>query len=264
MIGNPLLKSQKTISYEVGLWLQLTREMDFEVAVYYRDIYDLLSSKQIYTYSQIRYGLYDNKDYGNVRGIELKYQFRTGFFTVNANYSLQYTRGVADTPEAAFNRAGQDQDPVNVLIPLEWDQRHTLNVLAGYTTPQFGFSLLAVYSSGRPYSWEPITESPLRLINLLPNNENRPSRFTVDLQGHYNLFSFSNVDVKLTILVYNLLDRLNENSVNSTTGRAYTGIIRPIDEQTYKSDFSEYSDTLENPAMYSAPRSIKLGLGFNF
>ena len=38
-LGNPNLKAQKTISYEVGLWLQLTREMDFEVAVYYRDIY---------------------------------------------------------------------------------------------------------------------------------------------------------------------------------------------------------------------------------
>ena len=264
MIGNPLLKSQKTISYEVGLWLQLTQEMDFEVAVYYRDIYDLLSSKIIYTYSQIRYGLYDNKDYGSARGLELQYQYRSGYFTVNANYSLQYTRGVADTPEAAFNRAGQDQDPVNVLIPLEWDQRHTLNILAGYTTPKFGLSLFAAFFSGRPYSWQPITESPLALLNLLPNNETRPSRFTVDLQSHYNLFSISNVDVRLTLLVYNLFDHLNENIVNATTGRAYTGIIRPIDEITYKSDFSELNDTLQNPGMYSAPRSIQLGLGFTF
>ena len=43
VVGNPLLKPQKTISYEVGLWLQLTPEMNFEVAVFYRDIYDLLS-----------------------------------------------------------------------------------------------------------------------------------------------------------------------------------------------------------------------------
>lgn len=264
MMGNPLLKPQKTISYEVGLWLQLTREMDFEVAVFYRDIYDLLSSKMIYTYSQIRFGLFDNKDYGNVRGLELQYQYRLGHFSVNANYTLQYTRGVADSPEFAFNRAGQDQDPVNKLIPLEWDQRHTLNMLAAYNTRRFGASILGTYNSGRPYSWVPITESPLALINLLPNNQVRPSTFSVDLQAYYNLFTVNNVDVRLTLLAYNIFDRLNENWVNSTTGRAYTGIVRPIDEETYRSDFTEYNDINQNPAMFAAPRSIKLGLGFKF
>lgn len=263
-VGNPLLKSQKTIQYEVGLWQQLTAGMDFEVAVFYRDIYDLLSSKIIYTYSQIRYGLFDNKDYGNARGLELKYNLRLGNFAVNANYTLQYTRGVADSPEFAFNRAGQDKDPVNKLIALSWDQRHTLNVSAGYNTRKYSATVLCYYNSGMPYSWQPITESPLALINLLPNNQYRPSRFSVDLQAYYNLFSIGSINVKLTLLTYNLLDRLNENGVNSTTGRAYTGIVRPIDIETYRSDFTEYDDILQNPAMYGAPRSIKLGLGFKF
>lgn len=263
-LGNPLLKSQKTISYETGLWLLLTDAMDVEVAVFYRDIYDLLSSRMNYTYSQIRYGLYDNKDYGNVRGLELQYHYRYGGFSVNANYTLQYTRGVADSPDFAFNRAGQDKDPVNKLIPLEWDQRHTLNVMVGYNTERYGASLLGTYNSGMAYSWSPITESPLALINLLPNNQYRPSKFTVDLQAFYNLLTVGNVDVKLTLLAYNIFDRLNENWVNSTTGRAYTAIIRPVDLLTYRSDFSEYEDVVQNPAMFAAPRSIKIGLGFEF
>ncbi|MCD6206281.1 MAG: TonB-dependent receptor [Candidatus Marinimicrobia bacterium] len=264
MMGNPLLKPQKTVSYETGLWLQLSQSMDFEVAVFYRDIYDLLSSRINYTYSQIRYGLYDNKDYGNVRGIEFKYSYTSGGFTLDANYSLQYTRGVADSPEYAFNRAGQDQDPVNKLIPLGWDQRHTFNLIAGYNTKKYGASLLCTYSSGMPYSWRPITESPLALINLLPNNERRPSKFNVDLQAHYNVMTVGKVKVKFTALVYNLLDRLNEQWVNSTTGRAYTAIIRPIDIETYRSNFSEYKDIIQNPSAYSAPRSVKLGLSFQF
>jgi outer membrane receptor protein involved in Fe transport len=264
LIGNPLLKPQKTISYEVGLWLQLTREMDFEVAVFYRDIYDLLSSRIVYTYSQIRYGLFDNKDYGNVRGLEIQYQARFGKFSVNTNYTLQYTRGVADSPEYAFNRAGQDQDPVNKLIPLEWDQRHTLNIITSYSAQKYALSFLGTYSSGRPYSWVPITESPLALLNLLPNNEVRPSKFTLDLRAHYNLIKLRGVDIKLTLLAYNILDLLNENNVNSTTGRAYTGIVRPIDEETYRSDFSEFIDIYQNPDMFAVPRSIKLGLGFQF
>ena len=263
-VGNPLLKAQKTIQYEVGLWLQLNREMDFEVAVFYRDIYDLLSSRIIYTYSQIRYGLYDNKDYGNARGLELKYQAKWDFFTINANYTLQYTRGVADTPEFAFNRAGQDQDPVNTLIPLNWDQRHTFNLTAGYNTPKFGATFLFFYDSGRPYSWQPITESPLARLNLFPNNEVRPTQFRVDLNGYYNLFKISNFDVRLTLLAYNIFDALNEVSVNNQTGRAYTGIIRPVDRNSHKSNFSEVEDVYQNPAMFSAPRSIRLGLGVLF
>jgi len=104
----------------------------------------------------------------------------------------------------------------------------------------------------------------LALLNLLPNNQYRPAKFSLDLQAHYNLFTIGNVDVKLTLLAYNILDRLNENSVNSTTGRAYTGIVRPVDILTYRSDFSEYKDVIQNPAMFAAPRSIKIGLGFKF
>ena len=263
-VGNPLLEPQKTISYETGLWLQLTQNMNFEVAVFYRDIYELLSSRINYTYSQIRYGLFDNKDYGNVRGLEFKYSALFGGFSLNANYSLQYTRGVADSPELAFSRAGNDQDPVNKLIPLGWDQRHTLNIVAGYNTENFGSSVLCKYSSGMPYSWTPITESPLAMINLLPNNERRPSKFNVDLQAYYNLMTIGGVKMKVTLLTYNLLDRLNENWVNSQTGRAYTAIIRPIDESVYRSNFSELEDVVQNPSMYSAPRSVKLGLVFQF
>jgi len=264
MVGNPLLKPQKTISYETGLWLQLTNNMNLEVAVFYRDVYELLSSRVVYTYSQIRYGLFDNKDYGNVRGIEFKYNVFSGNFTLDANYSLQYTRGVADNPEFAFSRAGSDMDPVNKLIPLGWDQRHTINLVAGYNTEKYGGSVLCNFSSGMPYSWSPITESPLRLINLLPNNERRPSKFNVDLQAYYNLMTIGGVKVRFTMLVYNLLDRLNENWVNATTGRAYTAIIRPIDIDSYRSNFSEYEEISKNPAMYSSPRSIKLGLSFQF
>ncbi|NQT26150.1 TonB-dependent receptor [candidate division KSB1 bacterium] len=263
-LGNPLLKSQKTIQYEIGLWQQLTNEMDLEIAVFYRDIYDLLSSKMVYTYSQIRYGLYDNKDYANARGLELKYQVRLGKFSMNTNYTFQYARGVADSPDFAFNRAGEDRDPVNKLISMEWDQRHTVSIMAGYNTQGYGASLLGAYHSGMPYSWQPITESPLALINLLPNNQYRPTKFNVDLQAYYKLFNIGNVEARITLLAYNIFDRLNENVVNSTTGRAYTGIIRPIDDLTHRSDFSEYVDTVQNPGMFAEPRSIKVGLGFKF
>ena len=70
--------------------------------------------------------------------------------------------------------------------------------------------------------------------------------------------------LKLTLLVYNLFDSLIENSVNSETGRAYTEIIQETDLNGYRSTFSTYDDTYQNPDMYGAPRQIKLGLGGAF
>ena len=62
IMGNPQLNAEKTITYEVGLWQKLNRLMSLEVNVYYRDIYELLSTKVITTYNTIKYGFYTNKD----------------------------------------------------------------------------------------------------------------------------------------------------------------------------------------------------------
>ncbi|MBN1997673.1 TonB-dependent receptor, partial [candidate division KSB1 bacterium] len=71
--GNPQLNPEKTVKYEVGLWQELMKDMGLEVTLFYQDIYDLLSMRVISTYNQIQYGLYTNKDYGNSKGLEVKY-----------------------------------------------------------------------------------------------------------------------------------------------------------------------------------------------
>jgi hypothetical protein len=64
--------------------------------------------------------------------------------------------------------------------------------------------------------------------------------------------------------VYNLFDRLNENSVEGQTGRAYTAIIKDTDLANHRSNFNDYYDQIQNPSMFSAPRQIKAGLGIIF
>ena len=60
--GNPQLNAQKTVQYELGLWQELMPDMGVEVALFYRDIYDLLSMEVRYTYNQQIYGLFTNLD----------------------------------------------------------------------------------------------------------------------------------------------------------------------------------------------------------
>jgi outer membrane receptor protein involved in Fe transport len=263
-MGNPQLKAEKTVSYEIGLWQELMDGMGLEVALFYRDIYDLLSAKIITTYNQIEYGLYSNIDYGNAKGLELKYDFIMGRFSSFINYTLQFTRGNADNPTQTFDRAGNSMDPIPRMIPMSWDQRHTFNLTVGYNGPGYGMTLTGYYNSGSPYTWTPIEQSRLAKINLYPNNAWRPSRVSVDLAGYYDLPLIWGTRARINLNIYNLFDTLNEYWVNSYTGRAYTDIIQEVDLAGHRSDFNEYIDIVQNPSMYSAPRLIKLGFELMF
>ena len=263
-MGNVLLDPEKTITYEIGLWQELTRGLNLDVALFYRDIYNLLSTKIISTYNQIEYGLYTNKDYGNARGLEVKLDLGYGAVKSMVNYTLQYTRGNADYPTQTFDRAGNNMDPVNRFIPMSWDQRHTLNGTIMFFGKNYGGTVIAYYNSGSPYTFSPQSESVLSRINLYPNNDYKPATSTVDATLYYNFKLMERLQGRIDLTIYNLLDRLNENWVDGQTGRAYTAIIKNTDLAGHRSDFNNYEDRIKNPSMYSAPRMVKLAVGIQF
>jgi len=263
-MGNPQLQTQKTVQYEVGLWQELIKGMGIEVNLFYRDIYDLLSMMVISTYNQIEYGLYTNKDYGNVKGLEIKYDVRMGPISAFVNYTLQYTRGNADNPTQTFTRAGDSMDPISRLIPMSWDQRHTLSASVNYAKKNYSASITSYYDDGTPYTWAPIAESRLARVNLYPNNAKKPAKFSVDFYGFYDFNLSNRYKLRASVYVENLFDRKNELWVNSNTGRANEAIIRPVALASHRSLFNSYEDRIINPASISAPRYVKFGLGIIF
>jgi outer membrane receptor protein involved in Fe transport len=264
LMGNAQLKAEKTVQYEIGLWQEVVTNLGIEVSVYYRDIYDLLSTKIISTYNQIEYGLYTNKDYGNIKGLELKMDYTYKDLYADLNYTLQYTRGNADNPQQTYTRAGDSMDPIPTLIPMSWDQRHTLNFTVGYNTFDYGVNVTTYINSGFPYTWEPSTENRLADINLYPNNSVMQPAFQVDLRAFWNFYTIDAFSAQLMLNIYNVFDTLNESWVNNQTGRAYTAIVRESDLTSHHSDFNTFADTYQNPSMYQAPREIKLGLRVMF
>jgi outer membrane receptor protein involved in Fe transport len=263
-MGNTQLKAEKTVQYEIGLWQQLMQGMGLDVTLYYRDIYNLLSTSVVTTYNQIRYGLYTNKDYGNARGIEVTWDYNRGVFFSNVNFTVQYTRGNADNPLETFTRAGDSMDPIKRLIPMPWDQRFTLNATAGASVGRFNAALTGYFNSGTPYTYTPLSYSPLSLINLYPNNATQPSTFSVDLSASYNLPLRGRHSIRFQLNVYNLLDRLNANWVYGTTGQPYTRIVTTSELAGHRSDFNDFYDRVEDPSMYAWPRAVKLTVGYNF
>ena len=263
-MGNALLFPQKTVQYEIGLWQEVMDGLGFEVALYYRDIYDLLSTKIVSTYNQIEYGLYTNKDYGNARGLEIKLDYNYNGFYSNLNYTLSYTKGNADNPSQTFTRAGSSMDPIKKFIPMSWDQRHTFNLTVGYSRQNYGSTLTGFYNSGKPYSFSPLLESSLYNVNLYMNNDYMPSGYKIDYTGFYRFTIYGKHKAKISLSIYNLLDRLNSVWVYGDTGQPYTTIIRNGSIQAHHSDFNEYEDRIENPTAYSTPREIKLSFGIEF
>jgi len=264
VMGNPNLSAEKTVKYEIGVWQKINRNVSFDVNLYYKDIYDLLSTEIITTFNNVKYGLYTNKDYGNVRGLELKLDMLYENVSIMTNYTLQFTRGIADNPTYGFGAAANNEDPVNKLIPMSWDQRHTFNISVGYNTPSYGISAVSYFNSGTAYTFEPPDVSVQQSTNTDPNNEFKPSSVSVDIRGHYSFSVYSNIKIKLGFSIYNLFDRLNEVNVYNDTGRAYTTQISDSEISTYRSTFSSIEDVYQNPAMYSAPRNIKFTLGIVF
>jgi outer membrane receptor protein involved in Fe transport len=261
ILGNPNLKAEKTVKYEMGLWQELMPNMGLEVSVFYSDIYDLQSAVIVTTYNSVKYGLYSNKDYGNVKGLELKYDYNVGALSFLLNYTLQYTRGNAENPTAAYTNAGID---ITKLVSMSWDQRHTFNVSVGYTAPQYNVTLTGYVSSGMAYTFSPTEESPLSKQRLYPNNQSMPAKYTIDFKGYYDLNLFKDIKIRASLSVYNLLDRLNEATVNTYTGRAYSSIITAASASTFRSNFNTIYDQYQDPSMYEAPREIKFGIGIVF
>jgi len=258
------LNAQKTVSYEVGLWQELGKNTSLEINLYYRDIYDLLSLATVSTYNQIEYGIYTNKDYGNVRGLELKLDYSFNSLFIQTNYTYQFTRGNADNPAQTFNRQGSSIDKVIRFIPMSWDQRHTFNVSLGYNTQKFGATITGYYNSGTPYTFSPQGESNLALLNLYPNNDVKPSNYHADLSGYINLPKVLGINSKINFLIYNLTDRYNEYGVSSETGRAYTAVVNETELLSHRSNFNSYDDRYKNPSMFSSPREIKIGWTVSF
>ena len=258
------LNAQKTVSYEVGLWQELGKNTSLEVNLYYRDIYDLLSLATVSTYNQVEYGIYTNKDYGNVRGLELKLDFSLNNLFIQTNYTYQFTRGNADNPAQTFNRQGASIDKVIRFIPMSWDQRHTFNLSLGYNTDRFGVTTTGYYNSGTPYTFSPQGESNLALLNLYPNNDYKPSTYHADLSGYINLPKVFGYRSKIDFLIYNLTDRYNEYGVSPETGRSYTAVVNETELLSHRSNFNTYDDRYKDPSMFSAPRQIKLGITILF
>jgi outer membrane receptor protein involved in Fe transport len=264
--GNPDLKPEQTISGEIGLQQALAEDVVIDVTAYFRDIRNLTGTRadEIYFYgNSSTYSQYVNSDFGFVKGVivSLNKNFG-GSWSARLDYTLQSAKGNASDPNSVRNLIASNIQPEVQLIPLNWDQTHTLNVSINYTNPSnWGGSVLFQYGSGFPYT----PNQSMQLSKLLSNSEIKPYTLSVDLKMYFDIMLASNSRLSFFARVYNLFDTQNQLNVYSDSGTADFTIEEYIRHRNNSPEIiNSLNEYYRNPTYYSEPRRVELGLSIFF
>ena len=173
---------------------------------------------------------------------------------------MQSAKGKASDPAATRNALVNGERPEVQLIPLNWDQTHTINATFTYTSSaDWGFSLIGQYGSGFPYT----PSQSLNLSQILTNAGMKPSFFNIDLRLYKDFMLGSN-KLSFFLRVYNLLDTKNQLNVYNDSGTAdftlaeYLALTNGNPTRIVNSVQQYYA----NPSFYSEPRRIEVGATF--
>ncbi len=267
IFGNPDLKPETTVSYELGLKQEVALNRRLEVKAFYRDARNYVSSgipidlgdgKAYYTFV--------NKDYSNSRGIIVTaYRRFSNFIGWQLDYTYQVAEGANSNPIEEFGAVLAGNEPTRSIIPLDWDQTHSLNgsIFANYK--EWGANTVFQFGAGYPYTPQ-ITnyESQGEVLStvLLRNSRRKPSTFRMDVKLHRGI-KIGELNGKFYIRIQNLTDRRNHISVYGDSGKANQTI-----EQARAQAISPFEpmrpNTLEQffnrPDWYDPPRQIQMGL----
>lgn len=264
--GNPNLKPQQTISGEVGLQQAFTDDITSDITLYFRDIRNLAGTRA----DQIRifggtssYSQYVNSDFGFVIGVVLSVTKRlSNNWSGTIDYTFMQAKGNASDPAATRNQIAGGQQPEIKLVPLDWDQTHTLNFTFTYAGEGlWGFSVIGQYGSGFPYT----PSFGLNTSSLLTNSALKPSSFNVDLRA-WKDFMIGTVRLSIFARAFNIFDIRNELNVYNDSGTADFTIEEFLRRNDDNPDrlVNSITEFYRNPTYYSEPRRIEIGASIFF
>ena len=264
IIGNADMKAEKTIKGEIGIKQEVIDNFVLDATAYFRDVRNLTGTRNaiidLYRGGQ-RYDKLMNSDFAYVKGLVLSMDYNdpSGMYA-SLNYTFQVAKGTASDPEEAHDARTSGEAAEVHIVPLNWDQRHTVKLNAGYNQKKYGFNLKSEYGSGMPYT--PTASEDIS--TLLTNKQRMPSTFNIDCNLYYYTELFG-LRQKWYVRVENILDRLNAAAVYPRSGEPD---FTPEEQRVKNSNPSELINTVEqwftNMNHYEEPRKVEIGMSINF
>ncbi len=268
LLHNPDLKPQRTVMYELGLQQQIGENIGVDVTMFYRDIRDWVGTGPPIQTSlpSVVYTRYENKDYANVRGVTLSINKRySNYFEASLYYTYQVAEGSASNPNDEYFDRLANRAPRIQLIPLAWDQRHTLNGTVSIGTSSWRVSLIGRYWSGKPYTPRfPVTmvAGTSAFVGLRENSARLPTVNSFDLRL-YKQFRFGRVGLAVFANIYNVFDQRSATWVYTDTGSPhYTLDVRSVGADPRR--VSTLEDNTVHPEWFIEPRQVQVGVALTF
>lgn len=269
LFGNTDLEPQETVKGEIGLQQQIGDDMSISATVFFEDFRNLTGTQtqDIVVYGGAQtYSQFINSDFGSAQGFVLQFVKRfSGDVSMSIDYTFSDANGNSSDPNDARNAVLGGALPETYISPLNWDQTHTFNASLEYSQVRnWGFSIIANYFSGQPYT--PAVNKNTRVTqNAFPtNSSNKPNLFNVDLRV-YKDFELSPILLTVFLRVFNVFDANNPTNVYTDSGDPYFTFAKleaqRINPTIYNNSLNEF---YTDPTYFSDPRRIELGLGLNF
>ena len=235
--SNNNLKSETTTKYELGFRQRLGARSALTISLFFHQINNLIQLRNLRDASPSGYSRFENVDFGTVKGLEFGYDLRrTEGVTINANYTLSYADGTGSDDVTTGFIVWIDETPPNFISPLNFDQRHKINlsldyrlgtgegpmILGSQLLENFGFNILATAGSGFPYTGirDPIPVNAARapLPSGSINNDRMAWSNRIDVRIDRRFTIGDRSSVTAFFWVQNLLNTQNIQNVWRYTG----------------------------------------------
>jgi outer membrane receptor protein involved in Fe transport len=283
--GNPRMKAETTVMYEVGVQRQFTHTIAGDIAMFYKDIYGLSGTDEARLTEDSEFiGIYGptavpiifvNLDYGSVRGIEfsLRRQFR-GHYSASLTYTFSKATGSSSNELQGSNvvSGAMDRAPIAEL-PLNWDQNHVIT--ANLSVGTMGLWMCSAdwsYTSGVPYTPAWPRERSLRAS--LINSRRLPSRSVLNVKAD-KIYRVAGQEVTFFVEGMNVLDKQNVATLEPLSWPGGEGNY--VSYYTTEGELGGAYDRgeligladviyvpLSDPRVYSPPRNFRVGLSFDW
>jgi outer membrane receptor protein involved in Fe transport len=275
-LGNPNLQPETSISYQAGIKHQFSNNLSGQFAIFNKDYFGLLSSIEITDDSTgTRNFRYINRAFASSRGVELSASKAfANNFAFDVSYTFSFADGVSSNPDFGRQAAGFAFIPTGEL-PLDWDQRHTLNTtLTVARAGDWSATFVHQYGSGLP--WTPTFRFEKKQDPLLENSRRFPSTNILNFRGEKffkiygrNLRLFfdgrnllnDRVIVNLSPIVFPGLENANSAYTSyATESGNFGGAYLQDTDGDGRDEFFPVND----PRVFGQRRLFRLGLGFEF
>jgi len=293
LIGNPDLPPKKTIAYEIGYRQAITEDIATEIVAYYKDVTNLLGTRNVNTlyrtpegkYALATYTVYKLQDYAVIKGADFSITKRfSPFLSGNITYSYLDAKGTGSYGTEFYFVYRTSGVPLpKKEYPLDFDITHTVKGNVNFYLPEgmpvkilsnINTNVTFSIASGAPYT---PTDSKGRRLTV--GSKRMPPSFNMDMRVE-KAMKIGFLNLSLYTDIRNVFNVRNWNTVYSNTGLpndnggapkpdpsayssyAYYGFDSWYDY--WKADYDNWKRKMDNPYVFSDPRTIRVGLKVRF